>query len=206
AFQGDAAGARAAGEAALCVAAELGGFYPGLGYGALSLANLADANLDACSRAGETAAGLLSVQPVATGIYLFPLVEMALGRGDLATARRLAGEGVSTTKGWNLATALRTRARVALAQHDFEQAEREAHAALTCANDVQAYLCIADTFECLARVAIEAGSHHEAARMLGAAEAARQRHGEVRFKVYDADYENAVVSLRDTLVQQDFES
>ena len=47
----------------------------------------------------------------------------------------------------------------------------------------EAYLLIPDILECLAVLASDAGSHREAARLFGAAEAIRQRMGAVRFKV-----------------------
>ena len=50
-----------------------------------------------------------------------------------------------------------------------------------------AYLGIPDILECLATLAVDAGSHREAARLFGAAAAIRQRMGVVRFKVWDAE-------------------
>jgi DNA-binding CsgD family transcriptional regulator len=55
-------------------------------------------------------------------------------------------------------------------------------------------------------VAGEASSHHEAARLFGAAHAIRQRTGAVRFKVWDARYEDAVAALRDATDENDFDS
>jgi DNA-binding CsgD family transcriptional regulator len=59
--------------------------------------------------------------------------------------------------------------------------------------------------ECLARTAIEAGSHREAARVFGAADALRRRTGETRFAVHQSDYEARVESLRNAMDQKDFE-
>ena len=89
----------------------------------------------------------------------------------------------STTTGWFLSEALTTRARVAIAQGEPEQAERDAHDALACAAEVEAYLFIPDILECLGTLAGDAGSHREAARLFGAAHGIRQRMGAVRFKV-----------------------
>ena len=102
--------------------------------------------------------------------------------------------------------ALTTRARVAIAQGEPEQAERDAHDALACAADVQAYLGVPDILECLAGLAGDAGSHREAARLFGAAQAIRQRMGAVRFKVYDAGYEASVAALRDAMGERDFDA
>jgi DNA-binding CsgD family transcriptional regulator len=93
---------------------------------------------------------------------------------------------------------------VAIAQGEPEQAERDVHDALACAAEVQAYLGISDTIECFATLAGDAGSHHQAARLFGAAGALRQRMGAVRFKIWDAGYESSVAALRTTLGEQDF--
>src|SRR5262249_37404437 len=60
--------------------------------------------------------------------------------------------------------------------------------------------------ECLADLADDAGSHREAVRLLGAADAARQRMGSARFKVLDAGHEATVARLRDALGDNDFEA
>jgi DNA-binding NarL/FixJ family response regulator len=132
--------------------------------------------------------------------------QAALAGGDLIAARRWAAEGVSTAVGWHLALALTTRARVAIAQDEPDRAERDAHDALACAAEVEAYLGISDTLECLADLAAEADSHREAARLFGAAAAIRQRMGAVRFKVWDASYEASVAALRNAMGQEDFEA
>ena len=82
-----------------------------------------------------------------------------------------------------LSDPLMARARVAIAQGEPDQAERDAHDALARAAEVEAYLFIPDILECLATLAGEAGSHREAARLFGAANGIRQRMGAVRFKV-----------------------
>jgi hypothetical protein len=48
------------------------------------------------------------------------------------------------------------------------------------------------------------GSHHEAARLFGAAGAARQRMGTVRYKSLDADHETQVAMLQDAMGQAGF--
>ena len=125
--------------------------------------------------------------------------EAALADRDLAAARRWADEAVSTTTGWWLMWALTMRARVAIAQGEPEQAERDAHDALALGAGIKAYLRIPDILECLAVLAGEDGSHREAARLFGAAQAIRLRIGAVRFKIYDAGYEASVAALRDAM-------
>jgi DNA-binding CsgD family transcriptional regulator len=112
---------------------------------------------------------------------------------------------VSTTTGWHLASALTTRARVAVAQRDPERAERDARDALARAAEVQAHLAVPDILECLAGVAADTGSEREAARLFGSAEAIRNRTGLVRFKVYDAGYESSVATVRNALERDEFE-
>ena len=106
----------------------------------------------------------------------------------------------------HLSLALTTRARVAIAQGEPEQAERDAHDALATAASTGAYVAVPDTLECLAALAVDAGSHREAARLFGAADAIRQRSGLVRFKIYDAGFEFPVAALRDAMGEKDFDS
>ena len=103
-------------------------------------------------------------------------------------------------------SALSTRARVAIAQGEPDQAERDAHDALACAAELGAHLSVADVLECLAVLAGGGASHREAARRLGAARAIRQRTGEVRLKAWDAGYEASVTVLRDALGETDFDA
>jgi predicted ATPase/class 3 adenylate cyclase/DNA-binding NarL/FixJ family response regulator len=203
AHQGEYAAALAAAEAAVEATAELGGLKAVAAYHVLAVAALAAG--DATTAQDATAAGrpLASVVPQATGLQRVLSAEAALAGEDLVAARRWADDAVSTMTGAFLSDPLTTRARVAIAQDDPAQAERDAHDALAHAAEVEAYLFIPDILECLA---VLAGSHHEAARLLGAAHAIRQRMGAVRFKVYDAGYEASVAALRDAMNENDFES
>jgi DNA-binding CsgD family transcriptional regulator len=96
--------------------------------------------------------------------------------------------------------------RVAMAGGQLELAEDHAHAALTHGVRVQAYLGVPDILECLAGLAGRADSHPEAARLFGAADAFRQRSGEIRFKIFDSDYETSVTSAREALGDNDFDA
>jgi DNA-binding NarL/FixJ family response regulator len=51
-----------------------------------------------------------------------------------------------------------------------------------------------------------AGSHQEAARLFGAAEAIRQRIGLVRFLIHQAGYEASVAALREAMGESDFDA
>ncbi len=203
AWQGDTGAARTAVDAANEAASELGGFTVSAVNGALVPAAVA---------AGDVATALaieaqhVSVLPAGAPLLRAYYAQAALAGGDLVAARRWADEAVTTTAGANLAVALTTHARVAIAQGEPEQAECDAHDALAIAAGMEANLGIPDILECLADLAGDAGSHREAARLFGAAEAIRDRMGAVRFKIYDAGYEASVAQLREAMGQQDFES
>ena len=174
AYHGDPSAARDAANAAVEAAAELGGFFPGLAYAGLTVATLAAGDVAAADDA--IAAGLphLSLQPKQAAIWIVYAAQAALARGDLTAARRLADDAVAATSGFHLSLALTTRAGVAIAQGEPEQADRDAHDALATAASAGAYGATPDTLECLAALAVGAGSHREAARLFGAADAIRQ--------------------------------
>jgi DNA-binding CsgD family transcriptional regulator len=206
AYQGDTAAARAAADAAVQAAAELGGFEAVLGYQALATTALAAGDAATAQDATEAAWPHASVLPAMAAIHRTFKAEAALAGGDLLAARRWANDAVPTTTGWWLMWALTTRARVAIAQGEPEQGERDGHDALAGAAELEAYLFIPDILECLGTLAGDAGSHREAARLFGAAEAIRQRMGAVRFKVWDAGYEASVAALRDAMGENDFDA
>ena len=86
----------------------------------------------------------MSVQPELAIVNVTPLAQVALARGELTVARRWADDAVSVALGAHLMMALVTRARVALAQNDRDQAERDAHDALTLAANLRGYLVVPD--------------------------------------------------------------
>src|SRR6201993_1255120 len=206
AYQGEAGAARAVADAALDAADELGGIPAGMAYLALSCAAFAAGDPAAALDATESAWQYMSVVPAMAAVQRSFMAQAALAGGDLIAGRRWATEAVETSTGWYLMVALTTRALVALAQGEPDQAERDAHEALACAAEVDVYLGISDTLECLAALAGDACSHREAARLFGAAHAARQCMGAVRFKVWDAGYETSVAAVRDALGDKDFDS
>jgi predicted ATPase/class 3 adenylate cyclase/DNA-binding CsgD family transcriptional regulator len=206
AYQGDIAAARAAADAAVEATAELGGPKAGAAYDALATAALAAGDAAAAQAATEAAWQRVSGLARVTVLQRVLSAEAALAGGDLIAARRWADDAVSTTAGSFLSDPLTTRARVATAQGEPDQAERDAHDALARAAEVEAYLFIPDILECLGTLTGQAGGHREAARIFAAAEAIRQRIGAVRFKVWDAGYEAAVATLRDAMSENDFES
>lgn len=205
AYQGDVDGARVAAEAAVESAGGLPDFQRVLSFGALA---------DAALAAGDVAAAVVAVaaaseagpQPQLLAVNGYPAAQTALAAGDLGTARQLADVTVSAASGGHRLIALATRVRVAIAERDFRQAERDAHEALTIATETQAYLTVPDVIECLAILSLDNGSHREAARLGGAAAALRGRTGEVRFRIYDRDYAAAMQAVREVLGGSDFET
>ena len=207
AWQGDTAAARAAADASLEFASEFGGLAASVGYFALGNTALAAGDVETALNATAAAWEHGSFAP-GFAAHLRPTIALAtLAGGDLIAARRWADDAVAMAPGWaGLMWALTTRARVAIAQGKFEQAERDAHDALASIPECFPYLGVSDTLECLATLAGDAGSHREAARLFGAAAAIRQRMGLVRLKVWDAGYEASVAALRNAMGEADFES
>jgi predicted ATPase/class 3 adenylate cyclase/DNA-binding CsgD family transcriptional regulator len=205
-YQGDTAAARAAADEAVEATVELGGLKAGAAYHVLAFAALAAGDVAAAQDALKAGWPLVSAVPQTAGVQRVLSAEAALAGGDLVAARRWADDAVSTKASIFAWDPLTTRARVAIAQGEPEQAERDAHEALAGAAEVEAYVFIPDILECLGTLAGDAGSHREAARLFGAAYAIRQRMGTVRFKVYDAGYEASVAMLRDAMNDNDFDA
>ena len=128
-----------------------------------------------------------------------------MATGDTKTARRHADEAVAAANGWYLMDSFTTRARVALRMGEWAGAERDAHEALALAAGLGAHLGIPDILECLAVSAGGVGSLDEAARLLGAGDSARSHMGTVRFLVHQADYEEAVATIRTAMGHDEFE-
>ena len=206
AYQGEATAAQAAAEAAIEVGADFGEYVLGLGFSALGVAALAAGDATAARNAEQTARQHLGIQPATAMTTCARNAEAALADGDLIEARRLADEAVDTNMGWHQMMALTTRARVAIAEGEPERADRDAHEALRRSDEIDARAGVPDILECLADIAIDAGSLHEAARLYGAADTIRQRIGVVRFMIHEAGYQASVAALRDAMSQKEFDS
>ncbi len=206
AYHGDTDAACTVGAEAVRVAVQAGGIYPGVAHLASAYAALASGDVAAAAAASRCGWPDLSAQPDVAATFIAPMVQVALAQGDLSTALRLADDAVGSTNGWHKMVALTLRSRVALAQSQFGQAVRDAHAALVCGVEVQAYLGVPDVIDCLAALAAGSGSHREAVRLYGAASAMRQRTGEIRFRIYQADCDASIAALRNALDESDFES
>ncbi len=205
AFQGEVPAARAAADAAIEAAAAVGGAYAAYGYAAQALAAMAAGDTAALQDTAESWPHLSALPQMAALQRMYRSIA-ALKAGDLVAARGWANDAVSTSWGGFLAVALLMRAQVAIAAGEPDQAEPDAYEALALTATTGAHLRLPDILETLATLAGDAGSHREAARFFGAAQAIRQRTGAVRLKVYDADYEFAVAALRDGMDINDFDS
>jgi predicted ATPase/class 3 adenylate cyclase/DNA-binding CsgD family transcriptional regulator len=206
-YYGDWASASALAEMAAMAAPELGRVNDGLVHAFCALVAVAAGDLEAAVEASEKGRQLLSTaRPMAAVVDVNPLAEIAMARGDLTAARHLADEAVSSATGSFIVISLTTRARIAIDQGAREDAERDLYDALAHAARTGAYLCLPNTVECLASTADHAGSHKEAARLLGAADAMRQRTGETRFAVHQPDYDAWVAATREALGDNDFDA
>ena len=110
------------------------------------------------------------------------------------------------TQGWHLAHTLVLRARVALLEGHPGEADRDARHALSCVADCGTYLQAPDALECLAAAVSDQGIHGDAARLLAAATAIRDRAGMVRFPVHQAGYCALLATLRKELPPGEFDS
>ncbi len=186
-------------------ASGLGPFVELWALAPLAQAALAAGDLAEAGEATDAAWQRVMSEPELAIANVMPTVELALLRGELTSARQLADDAVAPMMGWHRAKALTTRAHVAIAQGEVEQAECDAHDSLSCAAEVQAYQIVPDALEILAEVACAAGSHREAARFGGAAEAIRHRMGGmVRFPIYDEIYATLFATVRDAMEEDDF--
>jgi len=206
AYHGEATAAQAAAEAAIEAAAEFGEFMLGLGYSALAAAALAAGDAAAAQHAGQATWEHLGVRPAMAVTTCARMAEAELAGGDLAEARRWADAGVDSTAGWHQMVALTTRARVSRAHGQRERADRDAHDALAQAAEIDAQVGVPDILECLADIVGDTGSHHDSARLYGAADAIRQRIGVVRFMIHEVGYQASVAALRDAMGQKEFDS
>ncbi|OBF86186.1 transcriptional regulator [Mycobacterium sp. 852002-51163_SCH5372311] len=204
-WQGKTIAARAAAETAIETAADLSVVIEGLGYLTLGSAHLAAGDVGAAKDALTQAYSRIPDVGFVTTNNLWR-AETELAAGDAEAARPYADQAVSSTTGFFRMKALIARARVALADGEVEVAERGVHDALACAAGIKAQVGVPDAFDCLALLAAQAGSYPEAARLVGAADAVRERTGEVPYEIYRADHEALVASLRDAMGHDHFEA
>jgi DNA-binding CsgD family transcriptional regulator len=134
------------------------------------------------------------------------MAEAALGFRELAAAERWAyGAASGANASWR-AVDLSVRARVNVAKGDTAQGAIDACESLAGAASSGAHLYTPETLECLAVLAVDADSHREAGRLLGAAHAIRDRLELVRLKVFDGEYQALVAKLRKHMGDSGFDA
>lgn len=201
---GDAAAAYEAAQSALSAAEAIGGFLEDSVYAAFANAALAAGDASAALRAAQNAWRHTNPQRELLTAITSPMAEAELACGDLVAARRWADDTVARVSGWYRMRALTVRAFIGIAQGHPEQAERDAHDALALAVHTRGYLRVADTLECLARMAADDCNHPYAARLFGAADGIRRRMGHARLPMYQADCDSAAVTVRESLGEEGF--
>jgi DNA-binding CsgD family transcriptional regulator len=202
----DAGAARAMAEAAHETSAAMGGFHEDTVYSALAYAALGEGDPGAAKAACESSLSHTVPQRAAYARCLAPMTEALLGCGELVAARRWADETLAVALGWHRMHVLVPRAHVALAQGEFDQAERDAHDALTIAVETGGFLRAPEALEVLARVAAKEGNYRHAARLFGAAAASRAAMEIVRLGVFCGGYDEAVSEARNSLGEADFDA
>ncbi|BCI80105.1 transcriptional regulator [Mycolicibacterium sp. TY66] len=206
AFRGSLAEARECNDVALKTSAAMGGWAEDAIYTVIAFTALAGGDGAAARAACETCWQRTVPQRELFIRSLNPMADALLACGELAAARRWADDTVAVVSGWHKMVALHARSRVAIAQGELAQAERDAHEALAIAAQTRGFIRLPDIVERLAQLAVCAGEHQFAARLLGAADALRQRNGIVRYQIYDHEVSDAQAAARDMLGDADFQS
>jgi predicted ATPase/DNA-binding CsgD family transcriptional regulator len=197
--------ARAAGEASIAIADDLGLIvHAGTGYGCLAVAAMAAGDIGALREANQALWQRIGFRNELGNIpqsYYF--AEADLAAGDLAAARRHADNAIAGArkqgKKHQLMWALLASARVASAEGDVGLAHDDAYQALTTGHDAESQTGIIDALECLGRLVRGAEDQQKAARLLGAANALRQQTGYRRFLLHQAGHEAAIAALRSSM-------
>jgi DNA-binding CsgD family transcriptional regulator len=205
AHQGEVVAAFVAADALLKATQAMGGLYEDAVHASFATAALAGGDTAGARRASDACQDCTVAERELFMRCWNPRAEVLLAVGDLAGARQWADDTIGMAPGCFRGFTLMVRAKVAIEQDEPLQAERDAHEALAVAARTLGYLRVADTLECLARVAADDDNHQTAARLFGAADAVRQRNGQVRFKVYQGRYEAAVDAVRNSLGQGRFD-
>jgi len=204
ALLGESDRARDSCDAALRSSADLIEYAEGVSHATMALTSLAAGDATAACRAYDGAREKAGMGIHSAGIYGWAALA-PLASGDLPAARRWADEVVSIAQGCYRAVGLASRARVEMAQGEPELAKNDLHDALSCAADTGTILGLPDTLECLAKLAADAAGP-EAGRLLGSADAVRQRTDEVRLKIHQADHDAWVAALRNAMGDDDFQT
>lgn len=203
AWQGDADGAQEVIDEFFGDRSSLGVLIDRVGYSAIGLTRLAGGDAEGARDAYEQAVERTPLTPATVNTYVVSALPL-LACGDLDAARRRADEAVTASQDISLVAALAARARVALAEGEFEHAGADAREALHVAAETHGYTMVPDALDCLAYVAAEGCNHREAARLWGMADSARHQYGVARFKIFQSAHESCVAHVRDQLGENDF--
>ena len=202
---GDIEAARATIESARAKSVAMGGLHDDAFHCTRAYIAAVSGDHAEAREASETA-----VQAAAPHRMLFvkrvvPMAEALVGLGDLVGARRWADELVEYAPNAHQMDAFNVRSAVAYAQQEYEQSERDAHAALTISAQTTARYRISVAFDCLGLLSVEDENHLRAARLFGAAEGTRMRAGDVRY-VLRQECDAAVNQLQILLGQTEFDA
>jgi DNA-binding CsgD family transcriptional regulator len=184
----------------------MGGFHEDATIGISAHVALFADDCTAAKEAAEVAIRCTIPQRVGFVRSSLAMPEALLGCGDIVGARRWVDENLAFVPGWFRCHALATRAFIAIAQGEPEQAESDAHEALAIAQEVHGFLRVPDALDCLARLSAEAGNHLIAARLFGAAAAARERIGVARIPALAHGHHEAVDATLEALGQKEFDA
>ncbi|MFI5510304.1 LuxR C-terminal-related transcriptional regulator [Mycobacterium sp. NPDC051804] len=164
---------------------------------------------DDCIAAKEAAETSMACAVPERAMYVrssLAMPEALVGTGDVVSARRWVDENLTFVPGWFRCHALATRAYIAIAQGEPDQADDDAHESLAIACEIRAYLQVPDALDCLARLAVMAGNHVFAARLFSAAAAARERIGIVRIPALTRGHDDAVGAALEALGRKEFDA
>ncbi len=197
--------ARATSLQAVDLARGLDHYFLGLANGTLAIAELAAGDIAAARAASaDNWQQLSGTHPDLAAVHLaHHAVHSAIADHDLPLARSWAETALGSSTGWHLALASLALSRIAQAEGRSDEAERHAHEAVAAVADSGALVPLADILEQLAALILRHDAWR-AARILGAAEAFRQRTGMIRFPMYDAAYDESVATLGAAMSPEDF--
>lgn len=205
AYEGKVSEARLRAEDARARSIAMGGFHEDLMHTTSAVAALAAGDRVEAKAACEAALALATPERAPYIRSLTPMTLALLGCGELAAARKWADETIALTAGIYRQNALIARAHVALAQGEIDQAERDGHDALALAEAAGGFIHVPEALEALGRCAIHDGNHRHAARLFGAATAARSLMSVTRWPVYAIGYDEAVAAAREAVGDNDFD-
>ena len=176
-------------------------------YIPLMISHLAAGDVALASDAADAAWSHVSSLYGTASINSAFIAQAALARGDLAAARRGVDDAIAATSGWILAAALTTRARVAIAEGDPEQAERTPMRPLRALRERRGVPRRSKHSSRFSRVwpampAVTAKRPGSSAQRTAFASAPAR----CACQIYQAGYEASVESLRNAMDDKDFEA